>query len=496
MKPYFVLFNFGAGVESSALLCKWIFDPSSRPIDPNTGRPIELHQIIVLFAITGLEYQSTKFLVETFILPLLRQHGIRLIQVGRAGPSQKDGIIVASDSTCPAEFICTREDADRLGIWKLSDEHDISASTPKLGRPHTCAMKYKGFTLDSAIFILEFYARGERLHQPIVAADLAQARKAAKGKSKAPVLWGPVLGYNLDEAGRMSRSSEYGCRGEQYLYPLITVLKWDRADCFNYLKSLFGVDWKKSACTRCPFVEEWSAVERYQLEPYGAVDAVQAEFNTLVLNDRMHLFSHHSAFTFTKKYLPEVDHLVADSLAQIDTWALFRVRRAYQEFFRPTDKNPTHWQVDSMRELVKLAQGDRISMDLLLLQVADERRLTLEKVETVDLRKRKFRSNRKLITGLSSSIIITKGRKGIDLRGEPYQGYSQPLAKLDYFKCFPFVRAVRYPRPILSFPSAEEFYVVAPDRINEKVADQAKFNQAWYAITGEAEAGQQLQLFI
>jgi hypothetical protein len=499
MRPYYLLFNLGAGVESVALLVKWILDPSSRPLDPNTGQPVSLGQIIVLFAMTGLEYRSTKALCETYLLPLLRQNRIRLIQVGRAGPSFNDGLVIAQDSTSPVEFFCTREDADRLGIWKLSDEHDISATTPKLGRPHTCAMKYKGFPLDSVIALLEHNARAGDVGRPLDTKDIDIARKA---KDQPPVLWGPVLGYNLDEAHRKEQSSEYGCRGESYLYPLIDDLKWDRMACFNYLLEVFGVAWKKSACTRCPFVEEWSAIERYQVEPYGAVDAVQAEFNVLALNDRMHLFSHSSAYSFSTNHVPEVREMVEDSLRRLDDWAVFRVRRCYEEIYAPTKdkqgqvKDPVAYRVDSQRELVKVARGSRAEMGLYLVSLAETMDLPLEKVTAVDLRKRKFRSNRQLVAGLSTSQIVDLSYNGRDFRGEAYLGWSQPKKKLDDFDCFPFVRAVRHSRPILSFPAVEEFYVVAPDRINEKVASQRRFDETWYRLTGEASQGQQLQLFI
>jgi len=86
------LLNWGMGVESTAILMRWMVEPRSRPFQ-------NFRQLIVLVAQTGDEIDETKHLCETYLFPLLRQHRIRLVQVARASTSKRDGYLVLSD-TC------------------------------------------------------------------------------------------------------------------------------------------------------------------------------------------------------------------------------------------------------------------------------------------------------------------------------------------------------------------------------------------------------------
>lgn len=87
------LLSLGMGWESVAILLRWLFEPEARDF--------ELEQLIVLVAQTGDEYSSTGKLIETYILPLLRQFRIRLVQVARHGKFEKEGYTVLDDSDCP-----------------------------------------------------------------------------------------------------------------------------------------------------------------------------------------------------------------------------------------------------------------------------------------------------------------------------------------------------------------------------------------------------------
>ena len=68
IKTYHLL-SLGMGLESVAILLRWLFEPESRDFS--------LEQLIVLVAQTGDEYSSTGKLIETYILPLMRQFRIR-----------------------------------------------------------------------------------------------------------------------------------------------------------------------------------------------------------------------------------------------------------------------------------------------------------------------------------------------------------------------------------------------------------------------------------
>lgn len=84
------ILSYGMGVESTAILVRWLEDASVRPC--------RLDELIVITAHTGDEYADTYSDVETHVLPLLRRHCVRYVQVARAGSSQTDGIVVLSDS--------------------------------------------------------------------------------------------------------------------------------------------------------------------------------------------------------------------------------------------------------------------------------------------------------------------------------------------------------------------------------------------------------------
>ena len=171
------LLNWGMGVESTAILMRWIVEPRSRPFQ-------DFQQLIVLVAQTGDETDETKHLSETYLFPLLRQHQIRLVQVARTSASKRDGYLVLSDTCQPHELHIK-------GGFPLSQDLLQSVTVPRLGRPHICAQRAKGEVLDAWI----------RDH-------ISEA-------------FGPYLGYNVDETKRAGKADGYTCQGHQFIYPLI-----------------------------------------------------------------------------------------------------------------------------------------------------------------------------------------------------------------------------------------------------------------------------------
>jgi hypothetical protein len=107
MKSLPTILSFGMGVESLTILVRWLKSPETRPCS--------LEDLIVLTSQTGDEYEDTRRDVETHILPLLREHGIRFVQVARHGHLEEDGITVLSDTTQPYHLHIE-------GDYKLSDE--------------------------------------------------------------------------------------------------------------------------------------------------------------------------------------------------------------------------------------------------------------------------------------------------------------------------------------------------------------------------------------
>ncbi|GAA3310865.1 hypothetical protein [Nonomuraea dietziae] len=78
---------------------------------------------------------ETAYLVEQHIYPLLAKHGIRTVQVARAGPRQKDGIVVLDDTTSP--ILCL---TSAPGAYRLSDELLSVATVPQLGGKRKCTV--------------------------------------------------------------------------------------------------------------------------------------------------------------------------------------------------------------------------------------------------------------------------------------------------------------------------------------------------------------------
>ena len=88
-----IILSWGLGVDSTAILLRWLTDPNSRDFD--------LVDLIVVVAMTGDEFPDLAPMIEEHVLPLMRQHGVRLVQLARGGHSVHDGVDVLSDSRCP-----------------------------------------------------------------------------------------------------------------------------------------------------------------------------------------------------------------------------------------------------------------------------------------------------------------------------------------------------------------------------------------------------------
>src|SRR5262245_42205163 len=102
-----VILNYGLGVDSTAILTRWLAEPASRDFD--------LSRLTVVTAMTGDEFADTTALVERHVLPRLRATGVRYVQVARATGAKADGVAVLDDSRTPLRL-------HSEGAYKLSDE--------------------------------------------------------------------------------------------------------------------------------------------------------------------------------------------------------------------------------------------------------------------------------------------------------------------------------------------------------------------------------------
>lgn len=97
--PIVVLMD-GLGCDSSSLEHYWITHPESRLLP--TGEQFDLDQLICLTSQTGNEWAYTAHLNETYKYPIRREHGIRTVQITRAGPSVTQKYIVLDDTRFPS----------------------------------------------------------------------------------------------------------------------------------------------------------------------------------------------------------------------------------------------------------------------------------------------------------------------------------------------------------------------------------------------------------
>ena len=293
------ILNMGMGVESVAILMRWILEPQVRSFQ-------SWNQLIVISAQTGDELDATKALMEQFILPLMSLWGIRYVQVAKKTASKLDGYVVLSDTTYPSSLHIE-------GCCKLSDDLMLSGTIPRLGRPHICAQRWKGEVLDQWIFdniyerqmILSYLVwligqefQADQDYQPSLFEEVVTTYRQLAfhtkwivwitGKFQA-LVFGPYLGYNVDEQKRAAKADGYTARGHDYLYPLIEW-GWTRDDCVEYLYWAFRVIWRKSACKQCPFPPEEAAIARFHRDPVAGGFTLLMELNALAFNPRMHLF--------------------------------------------------------------------------------------------------------------------------------------------------------------------------------------------------------------
>lgn len=103
----------GLGVESVAILLRWLLEPESRDF--------ALEDLTIVTAMVGAEWPDTGDDFEKHILPLLREHRVRFVQVARAGHLEKDGIVILDDSR-------TTERLHIAGAYTLTEEISFSDS--------------------------------------------------------------------------------------------------------------------------------------------------------------------------------------------------------------------------------------------------------------------------------------------------------------------------------------------------------------------------------
>lgn len=131
--------SFGMGLDSTAMLLRWLTDASSRDF--------ELADLVVLTAMTGHEFAATTDAVSRLVLPLLARHRVRFIQVARCARTTTrvgDGVVILDDSSSAATLFAH-------GDYTLGQEMLAAGTVPQRGGIRACSMHAKGDCLDPVI---------------------------------------------------------------------------------------------------------------------------------------------------------------------------------------------------------------------------------------------------------------------------------------------------------------------------------------------------------
>ncbi len=331
-----VVLSYGLGVDSTALLLRWLEEPRSRDFD--------LSDLLIVTSMTGDEWPRTGVLVEQHILPRLREAGLRYAQVARAGSKQAQGIIVLDDSDTPAHLHIA-------GAYKLSDELVAAGTIPQVGGNRICSMKFKGWVIDH---YLEQHAPDATRHAfGYETSELGRAENCA-----AHMPGRLVLAYEKGETGRAKRATDFDTPNRLAEFPLIEW-GWDRPDCERYIEQITGVpDWPKSACVYCPFAltnraSRERTLQLYRARPESALETLMLERRSICLNPRGGLIGGDRL-----DHLVAVEHpdLAARFSRRLDQTphSVYEVRR----LCRPRRDNPLKVG-NANRDLRVLADGSR-----------------------------------------------------------------------------------------------------------------------------------------
>lgn len=326
-----VVLSYGMGVDSTAILLRWLVEPASRDFD--------LADLIVVTADTGGEFDQTIIDVEQVVLPALRRHGVRFIQVGRSQrktTAKGDGVAVLQDTTAPTRLY--------RAAYTLADEMLSAGTVPQIGGTRMCSIHAKGNCLD-----------------PVIATVTAGRR------------YRHVVGFESDEGSRATKDALYNTDRRTGWYPL-RDWGWDRDRCSDYIAEITGRRWLKSACGFCPFAMRTEAgrshvAQRWRLEPHKGAHALFLEHVARSLNERQTLIEGSSAADLaTTAGLTEVQSQFAAMLDESEH-AVYEVRRLTR---RPVTGGAGRGI--TARSVRAVARGSRAQMDQDLRGRGGERR--------------------------------------------------------------------------------------------------------------------------
>lgn len=331
-----IVLSYGLGVDSSALLLRYLEDSRSRDFD--------LSQLLVVTAMTGDEWPRTAELVEEHILPRLREKRIFFAQVARRGPSDTEGVAVLEANDAP-------QDLHVEGAYTLKEDLTAAGTVPQTAGRRLCSLKFKGWPIDR---YLKSHAPEATRHA--FGYEKSETARAERCASHMPGRL--VFGYEKGEDRRAQKAQTFNQARRTAEFPLIEW-GWDRDDCQRYIYEVTGVpDWPKSACVYCPFALTSVAgrertLQRYDSTPESAVETLMLEWRALCLNPRAGLIAGKRFVSLIAERRPDIAAVFRERLAT-EPHALYQVRRLW----RPQKKNPEK-VANANRDLQVLLTGTR-----------------------------------------------------------------------------------------------------------------------------------------
>lgn len=520
-----VYFNDGMGVESFATVLRWSREPESRYYMIGERKyHFDWDQVTAITSQTGGEDRLTKYLNEEFKLPIYRDLNVRYVQIARAGPHEKDGIVILSDSR-QEEHIYIE------GAYKLSDELLVSGVVPAYGGgTHICSQKSKRFVAETFInFDLhEHKVCWRDPEEPDLCSACARklreelspkpAKKSRPKKSKLdrfdllelfpedatpeePLIQQPtpdnitpilrVFGYNRDEAGRIAESDkafqEFNAKvcGLVLNYNASEGRRIRESDSIidDYNRKLFGLvfNFNSTESTRLREAKRYDVAPRigiYPLELWG-----------WSRQDALDYIAKHLGITWVRSrcsFCP-FNRLTEDDLERHKNFPEELAEALFIEFvalafnFRST--------LYRNRSLYEIAVEHDMKLGLQLFdRKIEDCRWSLYRVRRIYHPKdgdptKKGKTDRaveRLETGTRAEMAGEFTRRARGLMVERHHNH-----------LYAYVRH----RSELLFPTGEEFYVISPATVETKAAySMDRFNNRWNLLitpgAAQGSAGQ------
>lgn len=312
--------SYGGGVDSVYILERFLREPGSQPFDAA--------DFVVVMAQTGDEFTDTRDFHSRIVLPDMRAHGIRFVQVARTRAGVESSRVL-EDSREPTDLLID-------GDYRLSDEMHAAGTLPTTAGDRVCSQRSKGAPIDRTI---REYFRIEGRFVHAFGFDRDEVSRIAKCEAA-------IAERNLRRAGALPPQVSVSIDDPWWLdapeatafeigdYPM---LRWDtsREAAIAWLERELGETAPRSCCRACPFQKPWSdptVVERWRHEPAERIARdLLMEHRALAFNFRIPLFFRQGSLrSFVER--AQITGALDAFRADLDEreHALWRVRRIYR----------------------------------------------------------------------------------------------------------------------------------------------------------------------